>query len=231
MEFLSKQYSDSPGGIVNLVNQSPDSQAAGYNAAYTPGYDVQHLPFRPDADFHEYRFDWIPGSVSYYADDVLLKVFTHDIPNSPGHMVINHWSNGDAGWSAGPPIQDTAITIQYTHLYFNSSEPRESQRFRRACPEADNAKVCTIDTAIALMPPIATTGNSFVPAYDGPGSLPAVNTTASQSTKRYLIAGVCVGVAIIIFVLAMMTVRHWPEWRRKLPFGSPKDKYPLAQEG
>lgn len=232
MEFLSKQFDT--GGIVNLVNQSPESEAAGFNAAYTPGYDVQKLPFRPDEDFHEYRFDWIPGSISYYADNVLLRVFTHDIPNSPGHMVLNHWSNGDAGWSAGPPVQDTAITIQYTHLYFNSSEPRELKRFNTACPDYDAAKVCNIqDNKVSLMPPVSTTGNSFVAPWDGPGSTPAP-VAPTVSSKKYLIAGVSVAVGIILFVLAMMTVRHWDTWRRKLrAFGgfrrvpSPAEKHPL----
>jgi hypothetical protein len=231
MEFLSKQYDS--GGIVNLVNQSPESQAAGFNAAYTPGYDIQHLPFRPDGDFHEYRFDWVPGSISYYADDKLLEVFTHDIPNSPGHMVLNHWSNGDAGWSAGPPLQDTAITIAYTHLYFNSSEPRELQRFHSACSEFDAAKICTIpnnNNAVALMAPVATTGNSFVPPYDGPGNT-AAPPVSKNTSKNYVIAGVVIGSVIILFVLAMMTVRHWGTWRRKIrqsvgfrPVVSPSDK-------
>lgn len=232
MEFLSKQYENS--GIVNLVNQSPDSQAAGFNAAYTPGYDVQKLPFRPDGDFHEYRFDWIPGSISYYADDVLLRVFTHDIPNSPGHMVLNHWSNGDIGWSAGPPVQDTAITIQYTHLYFNSSEPRELKRFNTACPNYDAAKICKIqDSNVALMPPVSTTGNSFVAPWDGPGSKPTVPDVSKDMGKKYVIAGVSVAVAIILFVLIMLTVRHWDTWRLKLRtcgfrrVPSPTDKHSL----
>jgi hypothetical protein len=230
MEFLSKQYDT--GGIVNLVNQSPESQAAGFNAAYTPGYDVQHLPFRPDADFHEYRFDWIPGSISYYADDVLLRVFTHDIPNSPGHMVLNHWSNGDAAWSAGPPLMDTAITISYTHLYFNSSEPRELKRYQTACPTFDAAKVCEIhnNMGVPLMPPVSTTGNSFVAPYNGPGFSPAP-TVSKNTSKNYVIAGVVIGSAIILFILTMMSVRHWGTWKRKLrqsvafrPVASPTDK-------
>jgi hypothetical protein len=231
MEFLSKQYD--AGGVINLVNQSPESQAAGFNAAYTPGYNIQHLPFRPDADFHEYRFDWIPGSISYYVDDVLLRVFTHDIPNSPGHMVLNHWSNGDAGWSAGPPVTDTAITIRYTHLYFNSSEPRELMRFNSACPEFDTAKVCKIhdDIAVPLMPPVSTTGNSFVPPYDGPGNPPTAPPVSKNTSRNYGIAGVVIGSLIILFILTMMSVRHWGTWRRKIsrsvrfrPVASPADK-------
>ncbi|QDS77245.1 hypothetical protein FKW77_003266 [Venturia effusa] len=167
MEFLSKQYANF--GIVNLVNQSPKSQAAGFNAASTPGFKVQHLPFRPDSDFHEYRFDWMPGSITYYADGIPLQVFTQDLPGSPGHVILNHWSNGDPGWSGGPPTQDTAVTIEYARLYFNSSDAREKERFIRACPFGDSGKVCDIGGHVALMPPVSTTANSWeVPGKVGP---------------------------------------------------------------
>jgi beta-glucanase (GH16 family) len=107
MEFLSKQFNESDGSIINLVIQSPESQAAGFNAIFTPGFASPHLPFRSDQGFHDYRFDWTPTQVAFYADNRLLHVMTENIPDSGGHMVFNHWSNGDAGWSAGPPVEDT----------------------------------------------------------------------------------------------------------------------------
>jgi beta-glucanase (GH16 family) len=107
MEFLSKQFNETDSSILNLVIQSPESQAAGFNAIYTPGFADPRLLFRSDMAFHDYRFDWTPGQVAFYADDRLLRVMTENIPDSGGHMVFNHWSNGDEGWSAGPPTQDT----------------------------------------------------------------------------------------------------------------------------
>ncbi|TLD29644.1 glycoside hydrolase family protein [Venturia nashicola] len=215
MEFLSKDYEN--GGRVNLVNQSPASEAAGFNAAHTPGFAAQRLPFRPDGDFHEYRFDWIPGSISFYADGILLKVLTQDIPSTPGHMLLNHWSNGNLYWSAGPPVEDTAITIQYTHLYFNSSDPRELKRFNSACPKYDAAKVCKIqDSNVALKPPVSTTGNSFVPPWDGPGSTPSAPDLHHAVKTYYVIVGVSIGLAFVLFVCFMCTVRYWDNWRLTL---------------
>jgi beta-glucanase (GH16 family) len=161
MEFLSKQFNESDGSNINLVIQSPESQAAGFNAMYTPGFALPHLPFRPDKDFHDYRFDWTPTQVVFYADNQLLHVMTQSIPDSGGHMVFNHWSNGDPGWSARPPAQDTHITISHAHFYFNSSDPSVKKRFiSKQCPIFDVTKVCKVenDITIALMPPAGAEG-------------------------------------------------------------------------
>ena len=107
MEFLSKEFNEDDRSNINLVIQSPESQANGFNAKFTPGFAHPELSFRPDEEFHEYRFDWTPSEVAFYADGKLLHVMTERIPDSGGHMVFNHWSNGDPGWSAGPPLQDT----------------------------------------------------------------------------------------------------------------------------
>jgi hypothetical protein len=52
MEFLSHQFNESQG-VVNLVLQTPESVIHGYDASGTKGFQVQHLPFRPDELFHE----------------------------------------------------------------------------------------------------------------------------------------------------------------------------------
>ncbi|OJD30657.1 glycoside hydrolase family 16 protein [Diplodia corticola] len=147
VEFLSKQLNAS-SNLVNLVLQSPQSAAAGYDASHTPNYDVYPLPFRPDRAFHEYRFDWVSDRVSFYADGTWLKDMTIELPNSPGHLVLNHWSNGDALWSAGPPAQDATMTVSYVKAYFNSSDPQRQKDYSLRCAAAaaagDNATVCQI---------------------------------------------------------------------------------------
>ena len=104
MEFLSKQFNQSQG-IANLVLQSPESVRNGFDAAGTHGYKIQHLPFRPDEQFHEYRFDWSSDRIVFYIDGDLTYEMTEFLPTSGGHMFMNHWSNGDPLWSAGPPAQ------------------------------------------------------------------------------------------------------------------------------
>lgn len=122
VELLSAQQQQS-SHIANLVLQSTQSLQAGFNAAGTPSFLPYHLPFDPTAGFHEYRYDWTPTAVSFYADGLLLDTMTApaDIPSSPGSIHLSHWSNGDPAWSGGPPASDAVLTISYFKAYFNTS--------------------------------------------------------------------------------------------------------------
>jgi beta-glucanase (GH16 family) len=143
MEFLSKEFNSS-GGAVNLVLQSPESVRAGYDASKTHNYRIQNLPFQPDGDFHEYRFDWSPASVIFFVDGRLVYEMTENIPSDAGRFFINHWSNGDPLWSAGPPQTDTVMTISYMKAYFNSSDAAREKLYRAQCPKFDLNKVCEV---------------------------------------------------------------------------------------
>jgi beta-glucanase (GH16 family) len=143
MEFLSKQFNSS-GGIVNLVLQSPESVRAGYDASKTPNYQIQPLPFRPDDKFHEYRFDWTPDRVTFFVDGQFAYQMTDNLPSSPGRFFMNHWSNGDPLWSAGPPEVDTPMTVSYVKAYFNSTDTVRNESYKKQCSAFDAAKVCQI---------------------------------------------------------------------------------------
>jgi hypothetical protein len=237
MEFLAKQTpanayrapsvssnNNNDSAPVNLVIQSPKSEAAGFDASKTPGFDLHSLPFRPELDFHEYRFDWLPGQISFYADNQLLRVMTEDIPDSPGHVVLNHWSNGDSGWSAGPPKEDAVFTITHAHMYFNSSWPQQRSRYRTNCPKPDMSKVCKINDDITHplipLPPqgtLGTTSSSNSPAQNGQGVDDATrHKIVSKGSLGFIITGAIVGLFIVLFVVAMVTVRHWAGWRNRV---------------
>jgi Glycosyl hydrolases family 16 len=68
---------------------------------------------------HEYRIDWIPGRTSFFLDGVLQKSFTDNIPSKAGQWIWNHWTNGDQGFSAGPPEIDSVFKIQSIVMYYN----------------------------------------------------------------------------------------------------------------
>ncbi|KKY27042.1 putative galactosyl transferase [Diplodia seriata] len=147
-EFLSKQYNSS-SSPVNLVLHSPESAAAGFDASkLLDNFKVHPLPFRPDAGFHEYRFDWLPDRVSFYADGNWLWDMVDNVPNSGGHLVLNHWSNADPNWSAGPPEQDSIMTVSYVKAYFNSSDSQRQHDYFSRCPDdtklKDGKNVCVI---------------------------------------------------------------------------------------
>lgn len=118
---------------INLVNQSPESAAAGFNAAGTPDFTVYPLLFDPANSFHEYRFDWTSDRVSFYVDGVWIHDMTSSVPNEAGRLFINHWSNGNEGWSRGPPKQDAVITVSYVKAYFNSTDSTKNKAYTDRC--------------------------------------------------------------------------------------------------
>ena len=129
MEFLSRQQQPRPGvssshsgGTVNLVLQSPESAREGYVNPSSADFALQDLPFKPQEGYHEYRFDWVPGRVEFYADGVLLRTMRENVPDRAGKVHVSHWSNGNAGWSGGPPGSDAVMVVSYVKAYFNSSE-------------------------------------------------------------------------------------------------------------
>lgn len=144
MEFLSREF-NTTSHPVNLVLQSPESEEAGFNAANTSTFKLHELPYDPSDAFHEYRFDWAPDSVSFYADGVLLETMDKAVPKSAGHITLSHWSNGNPDWSGGPPDQDSTMTVQYMKGYFNSSDPARQKDWQQRCkdPLAINA-TCAI---------------------------------------------------------------------------------------
>ncbi|KAM7207362.1 glycoside hydrolase, family 16 [Naviculisporaceae sp. PSN 640] len=146
MEFLSKDFNTSNNSYpVNLVLQS-NAALANHDASSTGYFSKIYLPFNPTTDYHEYRFDYIPGQVFFYADGALLAQMNGSaVPTSPGHLILQHWSNGNAFWSGGPPAQDAVLTVAYVKAYFNSSSSQRLQDWRARCrdPNAEKA-VCTI---------------------------------------------------------------------------------------
>lgn len=168
MEFLSSQFDvDNNTFPVNLVLQSVQSVQAGYNAAGTGNYVVANLPFNPTTGYHEYRIDFIPGVVIFYADgQILAKMNSMAVPTSPGHLILTQWSNGNPLWSSGPPSHDAVISVSYVKAYFNSSDPMRNTALNKRCrdPSATNA-ICTIPDQTLAPNPEATNGNISASTY------------------------------------------------------------------
>ncbi len=52
---------------------------------------VGQLPFDPTDGFHEYRFDYAPGSVNFYADGRLMRSWTDGVPTASMNLYVNAW--------------------------------------------------------------------------------------------------------------------------------------------
>ncbi|KAL6720509.1 hypothetical protein ACLMJK_002433 [Lecanora helva] len=77
------------------------------------------LPSDATTNYHEYRLDWIPGKTLFYLDGVLQKTLTANVPSVAGEWIWNNWSNGDSGWTSGPPTADNVMKIQRIDMYYN----------------------------------------------------------------------------------------------------------------
>lgn len=73
------------------------------------------------SQYREYRFDWLSDRIDYYIDGWLASTFTDGIPSSPGAIHFSHWSNGNPGWTYGPPVEDAVMTVAYIKAYFNTT--------------------------------------------------------------------------------------------------------------
>jgi hypothetical protein len=81
---------------------------------------------------------------------------TQNIPTDGGALFLNHWSNGDPRWSAGPPVRDTVMTVSYVKAYFNSTDTERAQKaFKQRCPRYDALRVCAIP-AQSVPPDVST---------------------------------------------------------------------------
>lgn len=160
MEFLSQDYNHEKQLYpVNLVIQSRKSMKAGYDASRTDSFKRVNLTFDPTAGFHEYRFDYLPGRVIFYADSIkLAEMEGHEMPSSAGHLILQHWSNGDPKWSGGPPTQDALLTVSYVKAYFNASKGEDASRWAQRCVKPQSGAVCSIPDVLASN---ASTGGRF----------------------------------------------------------------------
>jgi beta-glucanase (GH16 family) len=116
IEYLSDSTSLSNSGVNSPIPLQYTNQAttAGGTATYSKGpppWDVTEV--------HEYRIDWVPGRTSFYLDGVLQKTFTTNVPTKAGPWIWNHWTNGDQGWSVGPPKADSDFKILNIVMYYN----------------------------------------------------------------------------------------------------------------
>ncbi|KAK6079999.1 Beta-glucanase 2 [Seiridium cupressi] len=149
LEFLSREFVAHDSTYpVNFVLQTRQSKAAGYDATKTGSWTRSNLSFDPTADFHEYRFDFLRSRVLFYADNSLLasmNASTGGVPSTSGNLVLSHWSNGNAGWSGGPPTEDATSVVRYVKAYYNSSSEVRRGDFEARCQDPTRQRaVCEV---------------------------------------------------------------------------------------
>lgn len=116
IEWLSDAQSESNQGTRQLwfTNQDENGDGKPTDTAVPPPSDATSAE-------HEYRIDWTEGLVQFFVDGVQQWQTDQDVPNVPGSWIWNNWSNGDKGWSAGPPQSDAVFKIKQIDMYYNTA--------------------------------------------------------------------------------------------------------------
>ncbi|ORX45876.1 concanavalin A-like lectin/glucanase [Hesseltinella vesiculosa] len=85
--------------------------------------DKHPLTFDPTSAIHEYRFDWLPDQVQFYVDGQNYRTLSTNVPNSPGRVLFNHWSDGNPNFSGDPPSDlDIYFLIANATFFFNTTQ-------------------------------------------------------------------------------------------------------------
>ncbi|KAI4256870.1 MAG: hypothetical protein L6R42_005977 [Xanthoria sp. 1 TBL-2021] len=173
VEFLSKLYQD-PAKAADLLLVIHADEGVPRDELFRP----TPVGFRPADGFHEYRFDWTPDRITYYADGRFLYETKVGVPYRGGGLTINHWSNGDAGWSAGPPAQDAKMEFSYIKAYFNSTSDAANAEYKLRCKDPKDANaICKVPDQTT--PPDPGTNTVFLSPNKGlPGDNPAPPPTS-----------------------------------------------------
>ncbi|KAK6425373.1 hypothetical protein LTR95_016277 [Oleoguttula sp. CCFEE 5521] len=167
VEYLSKNTS-----IVNTILQSGAAAAQGFDAAGTSTYQKYDVDLSLSDEYHEYRYDWFPDRVDFYLDGTKVSTYNENVPDAPGHLLLSHWSNGNAGWSMGPPGEDAVTTISYVKSYFNVTSGSE-------VPECDGGiSVCQIPEQSG--PPVLDGRPTFF--FNPPPPQANISTSATSPT-------------------------------------------------
>ncbi|KAI2784462.1 glycoside hydrolase family 16 protein [Daldinia loculata] len=93
----------------------------------------------PDAwtSWRTHRYDWTPGSSSWYVDGELVDTNQFQAPVDPATILFNAWSNGDKWSGTMASGQSAQLQIQWIEIiYNNTAEPS---------PYPHCANVCSFD--------------------------------------------------------------------------------------
>ena len=109
-------YRDSPLNEIDvemLTKDKNDLHLTLHHIQTEVDYKLVMLVFDPTADFHEYRFDWHPGSVDYFVDGKPAGSLTKQVPDQDAAMMLNNWSANIADWGGAAPLEDMYMDVDW----------------------------------------------------------------------------------------------------------------------
>jgi len=118
IEYLPDATSKSnPAGVAPPLQYTNQDINCGRNNTHI----TKPAPSDVSNNVHSYRIDWTSGKTAYYVDDQLQTSTTSNVPTEAGSWIFNIWSNGDPGFSVGPPKNDAILKIEEVVMYYNTT--------------------------------------------------------------------------------------------------------------
>ena len=91
----------------------------GHEYLYNLGYDASK-------EFHEYGFEWLPDSITWFIDGVKIYKATENIPTHPQNLMMNLWNCiGKEGWSGDFEVDRNTklpVSSHYQYLVYIPAE-------------------------------------------------------------------------------------------------------------
>ncbi len=85
--------------LVNWLNPNPRQDPTEANETYTSVY-----PFDSTTVFHNYKFVWSKGKISYYIDAIWQADHTTNVPTAPAYFMINTWGTDSGNWGGAATL-------------------------------------------------------------------------------------------------------------------------------
>ncbi|OAD70458.1 glycoside hydrolase family 16 protein [Phycomyces blakesleeanus NRRL 1555(-)] len=176
-------------------------------------FGLKDLSFDPTEEFHEYRLDWLPEIVEYFTDGVPTHQLSKNIPEKPGRVVINHWTDGNPNFGGALPTEPAVLSVSKFVMMFNvtgNTEPLACQKSANACSIHDVTEEQILPENIAMpsssMPSKRSPTNSTsLPLSTSLGRKPLdnqdllVKKVIGRCLSILLFTGIIIAIAIAIF--------------------------------
>lgn len=102
------------------------------------------LALDPLDETSEWSFVWTPEAVVYGKSSTTIKM---NVPQAPGRIMLNHWSDGNRYFSQGPPQKDSSVIIRRLQAVYNdATETEAGGEQRMVCEKTKQA--CLVDDGV-----------------------------------------------------------------------------------
>ena len=129
IEILSAESSVSNTHYSHQPDHNPDTGDA------IPGTSIVRKGDKRTTRWNTHRMDWFPTRSTFFFNGGFRGAVIVNNPREAAAFILNHWSNGNSGWSRGPPTKDARLQVKYAALYYNSTSVSDDD-FVSACQAA-----------------------------------------------------------------------------------------------